>query len=70
MEYIARTFYSYGKIISLDEVLNKIQVITPEDIQEISPRLFKDKLGIAVLGKNGRKIGENLWEILKSKLKD
>ncbi|HHV80338.1 TPA: insulinase family protein [bacterium] len=70
MEYIARTFYSYGKIISLDEVLNKIQFITPEDIQKISSRLFKDKLGIAVLGKNGRKIGENLWEILKSKLKD
>lgn len=66
MEYIARTFYSYGKVIPIDEVLDKIQRITREDIQEAACRLFGDKLGIAVLGKDGKKVGERLWKILRS----
>lgn len=66
MEYIARMFYSYGKLIPIDEILAKIQEITSEDIREVSCRLFKDKLGIAIVGKDVRETGEKLWEMLRS----
>lgn len=70
MEYLAKSFYSYGRVIPIEEILAKIQEITPRDIQEVSRRLFNNDLGIAVLGREGRKVGERLWKVLKSYLKD
>jgi predicted Zn-dependent peptidase len=70
MEYIAKSFYSYGRVIPVEEVLARIQDITPGDIQETSNRLFSNNLGIAVLGKEGKKVGERLWRVLRSYLRD
>ncbi len=69
MEYLAKSFYSYGRVIPIEEMLAKIQEITSKDIKEVSCRLFNNELGIAVLGRDGRKIGERLWRVLKSYLK-
>lgn len=66
MEYIARMFYSYGRLIPIDEMLAKIQSITPKDIQEVSCKLFKGKLGMAIVGKDVGEIGERLWKVLRS----
>jgi len=66
MEYIARSYYSYGRIVSIDEMLSYIQEITPESIREACCRLFNSNLGIAVVGREGKKVGESLWEILRS----
>jgi len=70
MEYIAKSFYSYGRVIPIEEILAKIHDITPKDIQETSWKLFNAPLGIAVLGKEGRKVGDRLWSMLKSYLND
>jgi len=70
MEYIARSHYSYGRIVSIEEMLSYIQEITPESIQETCCRLFNSKFGIAVLGREGKRVGESLWKILESYSKD
>lgn len=70
MEYLAKSFYSYGRVIPIEEMLAKIQEITPKDIQEVSCKLFNSGLGIAVLGKEGRKVGERLWRVLRSYSRD
>ncbi|MCX7796450.1 MAG: insulinase family protein [bacterium] len=70
MEYLAKSFYSYGRVIPIEEIITKIQEITPKDIQEISCKLFNNDLGIAVLGREGRKVGERLWKVLRSYSRD
>lgn len=43
MERMIQQHVRYGKIVSIDESLKKIEAVTPEDIQELANELFDEK---------------------------
>lgn len=55
MERMIQQHVRYGKIVSIDESLKKIEAVTPEDIQELANELFDEKTFHSLLLKpNGK----------------
>ena len=51
MSYIAKSLFYYGRIVPIDEVVEKIDAVTFEDVASIANELFVDKyLSLAVIG--------------------
>jgi predicted Zn-dependent peptidase len=51
MSYIAKSLFYYDRIVPIDEVVEKIDAVTFEDVTSIANELFVDKyLNLAVIG--------------------
>lgn len=57
---LGRTQLSYGKVITLEEIIDKIFKVKTEDIQELAVNLFsKDKIAFAAFGPDNYKFDLN-----------
>ncbi len=62
MSNLARQELYFGKFFTLDEMIEKIEAVTAEDLAEITREFFRtDRISLAVLGRlDGLKIGRKM----------
>jgi len=64
MIWVGENLISYGKVIEPDEVIRRVEAVTPDDIQAVAARFFrKGKTSAAMVAPEG---GENQEELVRS----